>query len=117
MRLAGCADRAFDRAIDAEEEPVVALQLSTVAARLGDRFRRGLLTLQQRNAGPDKPRRVAGTIWAGSIPGPRADAAANDPQDSPAAAPAAALSAGHGVHCSDLGPAADPGDGAPQAAA
>ncbi len=117
MRLAGCADRAFDRAIDAEEEPVVALQLSTVAARLGDRFRRGLLTVQQHKGGPGKPRKIAGTVWAGPEPTPRSNAAANDPQDSPAAAPAAALSAGHGVHRSDSVPAAHPGDSAPQAAA
>lgn len=116
MRLAGCADRAFDHAIDAEQEPVVALQLSTVAARLGDRFRRGLLTLQQQNGGPDKPRKIAGTVWAGPERGARPNAAANDPLDSPAA-PAAALSAGHGVHRSDSGPAGDPGNSAPQAAA
>ncbi len=45
MRLAGCADRAFDRAVEREDDPAAALQLSTAAARLGDRFRRGLLTL------------------------------------------------------------------------
>jgi hypothetical protein len=85
MRLAGCADRAFDRAIDAEEEPAVALQLSTVAARLGDRFRRGLLTLTGLAGGPEgKPRKIAGTVWGGPEP---------------------TLSAGHGVHRSELLPA------------
>jgi hypothetical protein len=119
MRLAGCADRAFDRAIDAEEEPAVALQLSTVAARLGDRFRRGLLTLGQFDGGPDKPRKIAGTVWGGPEPSLAADpsTAANDIPDPLAAAPAASVSAGHGVHRSDSGPVADPRHDAPQAAA
>jgi hypothetical protein len=117
MRLAGCADRAFDRAIDTEEEPTVALQLSTVAARLGDRFRRGLLTLQSRKGGPGKPRKIAGTVWAGPEPSPHSNPAADDPHDQPVSAPAAAISAGHGVHRSDSRPASGPGDDTPQAAA
>jgi hypothetical protein len=118
MRLAGCADRAFDRAIDTEEEPTVALQLSTVAARLGDRFRRGLLTLQSlAGGGPDKPRKVIGTIWAGPEPSLHSNAAAIDSQDQPVSAPAASISAGHGVHRSDSQPASGPGHDAPQAAA
>jgi hypothetical protein len=91
MRLAGCADRAFERAVDTEEEPTVALQLSTVAARLGDRFRRGLLTLQRSTSGgPDKPRRIAGTFWAG--PEPSLNAVGGPANDDPgaASAPAAA---------------------------
>jgi len=101
MRLAGCADRAFDRAVEAEEDPAVALHLSTAAARLGDRFRRGLLTLQRLNGGgPDKPRKIAGTVWGGPEPSLGSGAPANDPQD-PLAAPAAAVPAGHGVHRSD----------------
>ncbi len=118
MRLAGCADRAFDRAIDAEEEPTVALQLSTVAARLGDRFRRGLLTLQRfTGGGPDKPRKIAGTVWGGPEPSPHYNPAANDPQDQPVSAPAASVPAGHGVDRSDSRAAAGPGRGARQAAA
>ena len=103
MRLAGCADRAFDRAVDAEEEPTVALQLSTVAARLGDRFRRGLLTLQPLKGGPDKPRKIAGTVWGGPEPSLAAAGRtpANDRPDAPTAAPAAAVPAGHGVRRSD----------------
>jgi hypothetical protein len=103
MRLAGCADRAFDRAVDAEEEPAVALQLSTVAARLGDRFRRGLLTLQPRNGGPDKPRKIAGMVWGGPEPSLAAAgrSPANDSLDAPAAAPAATVLAGQGVHRSN----------------
>ena len=116
MRLAGCADRAFDRAIDTEEEPTVALQLSTVAARLGDRFRRGLLTLQPRNGGPGKPRKIAGTVWGGPEPSLAApNTAANDSLDAPA--PAAALPAGHGVHRSDSRAAARSGSNAGPAAA
>ena len=102
MRLAGCADRAFDRAVDSEDDPAVALQLSTAAARLGDRFRRGLLTLQRLNGGgPDKPRKIAGTVWGGPEPSIGSAAPANDPQDPPTAAPAAAVPAGHGVRRSD----------------
>ena len=117
MRLAGCADRAFDRAVDAEEEPAVALQLSTVAARLGDRFRRGLLTLQPRQGGPDKPRKIAGMVWGGPEPALAAGrTAANDSPDAPAAAPAAAVPAGHGVHRSNSRPAGRP-TGIPRRAA
>ncbi len=100
MRLAGCADRAFDRAVDSEDDPAIALQLSTAAARLGDRFRRGLLTLQRLNGGPDKPRKIAGTVWGGPEPSLTVAGGkpANDSPDPQAAAPAAAVSAGHGVH-------------------
>ncbi len=117
MRLAGCADRAFDRAVEREDDPAAALQLSTAAARLGDRFRRGLLTLQRLNGGPDKPRKIAGTVWGGPEPSIRSGAPANDPQDPPAAAPAAAVPAGHGVLRSDSGPAVGPGNNTRRAAA
>jgi hypothetical protein len=97
MRLAGCADRAFERAVDSEDDPAAALQLSTAAARLGDRFRRGLLTLQRlTGSGPGKPRKIAGTVWGGPEPSMRSGAPANDSQDPPAAAPAAAVPAGQG---------------------
>jgi hypothetical protein len=69
MRLAGCADRAFERAVDQAADPAAALQLSTVTARLGDRFRRGLLTLERLAGGPGKPGKVAGMVWGGSEPG------------------------------------------------
>jgi hypothetical protein len=117
MRLAGCADRAFDRAIDTEEEPTVALQLSAVAARLGDRFRRGLLVLQPLKGGPDKPRKIAGTVWGGPEPSLGSNGAANDRLDAPAAAPAAAVPAGHGVHRPVSRAASGPGHDAPLAAA
>ncbi len=121
MRLAGCADRAFDRAVTSEEDPAVALQLSGAAARLGDRFRRGVLTLQRlTGGGPGKPRKIAGTVWGGPEPSlPVAGGApANDPQDPPAAAaPAASIPAGHGVHHSDSQPTARPGNNARRAAA
>ena len=76
MRLAGCADRAFARAVDRAADPALAFQLSTVAARLGDRFRRGLLTLQQLAGGPGKPPKVTGLVWGGPEPSPSAVAAA-----------------------------------------
>jgi hypothetical protein len=118
MRLAGCADRAFDRAVDAEEEPKVALQLSTVAARLGDRFRRGLLTLQPRTGGPDKPRKIAGMVWGGPEPSlATGRAAANDAPDAPAPAPAATVPAGHGVHRSNSRRAGRPAGARRQATA
>ena len=113
MRLAGCADRAFDRAVESEEDPAVALQLAGAAARLGDRFRRGLLTLQRLNGGPGKPRKVTGLVWGGPEPvqSVRSSTPANDIPDPLAAAPAASIPAGHlpavrlrqagGVHRSD----------------
>jgi hypothetical protein len=103
MRLAGCADRAFDRAVASEEDPAVALQLSAATARLGDRFRRGLLTLRQLGGDPDRPRKVAGYVWAGPEPAPAVTGStpANDASAAPAAAPAASFSAGHGVNRSD----------------
>ena len=85
MRLAGCAHAGLDRAAAAAAEPVGALRLSGIVARLGDRFRRGLLTLTGLAGGPEgKPRKIAGTVWGGPEP---------------------TLSAGHGVHRSDLLPA------------
>lgn len=95
MRFAGTANRAFDRAIAAHQEPAVALTLSGTAARLADRFRRGMLTLQRLSAGPGGPNKVAGLVWGGihsNIP----DATpANDAPDS------AAATAGHGVDPSE----------------
>jgi len=72
MRLAGCADRAFEHAVESAADPALALQLSTVTARLGDRFRRGLLTLQHLAGGPGGPRKVTGLIWGGPEPSPSA---------------------------------------------
>ncbi|HXE88539.1 MAG TPA: hypothetical protein VN524_17255 [Hyphomicrobiaceae bacterium] len=86
MRLTGSTHAALDRATAAAAEPAGALRLSAVVARLGGRFRRGLLTLAALAGGPDgKPRKIAGTVWGGPEP---------------------TLSAGHGVHRSDLLPAA-----------
>jgi hypothetical protein len=119
MRLAGCADRAFDRAVEAEQDPAAALQLSAVAARLGDRFRRGVLTLQQlAGGGPGKPRKIAGTVWGGPEPSlVTGHSPANDSPDAPAAAPAATVPAGHGVHRSDSTAAAHSGGNASPAVA
>src|SRR5882724_1248931 len=86
MRLTGSAHAALDRATAAAAEPKAALGLAAIAARLGDRFRRGLLTLASLAAGSDgKPRRVTGLVWGG---------------------PEATPTAGHGVDRSDLVPAA-----------
>jgi hypothetical protein len=86
MRLTGGAHAALDRATAAAAEPKAALGLAAIAARLGDRFRRGLLTLASLAAGPEgKPRRVTGLLWGG---------------------PELAPTAGHGVDRSDLVPAA-----------
>jgi hypothetical protein len=115
MRLSGCADRAFDRAVETEEDPAVALQLSAAAARLGDRFRRGLLTLRQVNGGPDKPRKIAGTVWGG--PEPLLPVRGGTPANDSHAAPAAAVPAGHGVHRSDSRRAGSSGNSAPRVAA
>jgi hypothetical protein len=119
MRLAGCADRAFQRAVESEADPAVALQLAGAAARLGDRFRRGLLTLQHLNGGPDKPRKVTSLVWGGPVAVPSADrgSAANDSPDPLAAAPVASIPAGHGVHRSDSRHAAHPGNSPRRAAA
>jgi len=76
MRLASCADRAFERAVESAADPALALQLSTVTARLGDRFRRGLLTLQRLAGGRDGPRKVTGLVWGGPEASP--SAIAND---------------------------------------
>ena len=87
MRLAGCADRAFERAVDQADDPAVALQLSTVSARLGDRFRRGLLTLERLAGGPaGGPRKVTGLVWAGPESG--RDAAGGAPANDASAAAA-----------------------------
>jgi hypothetical protein len=106
MRLAGSADLALDRAVDARTEPATALRLAGVVARLGDRFRRGVLTLQRLARGPGGgPGKVAGMVWGGLHEGykPGAAVPANDAPD-PAAAPAA--TAGHGVHRSFSAPTA-----------
>src|SRR5262249_60665157 len=99
MRLAGCADRAFDRAMASEHDPAVALLLATAAGRLGDRFRRGLLTLQRLAAGPGGPTKIAGMVWGG--PAPRLHdvrgAHAHDGTDPLAAAPAAQAPLGLGA--------------------
>jgi hypothetical protein len=82
MRLTGSAHAGLDHAAATAAEPVGALRLSAIVARLGGRFRRGLLTLTGLAGGPDgKPRKIAGTVWGGPEP---------------------SLSAGHGVHRSDL---------------
>ncbi len=87
MRLTGCAHLALDRAVEATAEPTAALRLSAIVARLGDRFRRGLLALASLAAGPGS-RRI-GLVWGGP------DSIANAP-----------FSAGHGVDRPDLLPAA-----------
>jgi hypothetical protein len=83
MRLAGAVHGALDQASASASEPVSALRLSAIVARLGDRFRRGLLTLTGLASGAQPPR-VAGMVWAG---------------------PESAFSAGHGVHRPDPAPA------------
>jgi hypothetical protein len=98
MRLGGAADRGLERAVTAREEPAVSLQLSGVVARLGDRFRRGVVTLQRLSGGPGGPGKIAGMVWAG--PSQREAAPANDAPN-PAAVPA--VSAGHGVDPSETG--------------
>ena len=84
MRLAGAVHGSLDQASASASEPVVALRLSAIVARLGDRFRRGLLTLTGLAAGT-RARPIAGLVWAG---------------------PESRFSAGHGVHRPDLAPAA-----------
>jgi len=92
MRLAGAADRAIDRSIAVKAEPATALRLTGVVARLGDRCRRGHLTLVRlagtRTGGPSKP------LWGGSAGG-------YDPDTNPGA------TAGHGVDPSDSGGASE----------
>jgi len=86
MRLAGRVHGALDRAAADAVEPVAALRLAGIVARLGDRFRRGLLAVSKIAAGPDgKSARRVGFVWGG--PG----AVGN------------ALSAGHGVDRPDFG--------------
>ncbi|HTO85415.1 MAG TPA: hypothetical protein VMQ73_24555 [Methylomirabilota bacterium] len=66
MRIAGGAHRALDRAAAEAVAPTAALRLATIAARLGDRFRRGLLTLTAVTTGPEGgPRKVKGIVWGG----------------------------------------------------
>jgi hypothetical protein len=95
MRLAGNANGAFDRAAAAHQEPAGALALSGTVARLADRFRRGMLTLQRLSAGPGGPDKVAGLVWGGVNGGAPDSTPANDRPD-----PAA--SAGHGVDRSEI---------------
>lgn len=92
MRLAGAADRALDRAVARKEEPAVALRLSGVVARLGDRYRRGHLALVKIDGGRGQAR-AANPVWGGGAGG----------YDGPA-------TAGHGVLRPDR-------EGAPKAAA
>jgi hypothetical protein len=95
MRLAGSTNLAFDRATAAHREPAVALALSGTVARLADRFRRGMLTLQRLSAGPGGGPDKVNLVWGGihtDIPDP---APANDAPDS------AAATAGHGVDCTE----------------
>src|SRR5262249_10817513 len=64
MRIAGGAHRALDRAAAEAVAPTAALRLATIAARLGDRFRRGLLTLTVITTGPDgHPPTATGPAW------------------------------------------------------
>jgi hypothetical protein len=103
MRLAGCAQIAFDRAAEAAEEPVLSLALSGTVARLADRFRRGMLTLQRLSTGPGGGPGKVNLVWAGIDGGyDSAAAPANDPLDS-------AASAGHGVDRSESAPSAGHG--------
>ena len=96
MRLAGNANVAFDRAAAAQREPAVALALAGTVARLADRFRRGMLTLQRLSAGPgDGPNKVAGLVWGGIRGYGTPGATAND-------APESVASAGHGVDPSEI---------------
>jgi hypothetical protein len=76
MRLAGGAHDALDRAAAAAAEPTAALRLAGIVARLGLRFRRGLLAL----VGPGSDARRA-RAWGLANPQP---------------------TAGHGVHPSDF---------------
>lgn len=108
MRLAGAANRAIDRSIARKEEPADALRLSGLVARLGDRYRRGMATLERLGRGPNGgPGKRVIPVWGGAPggydPGDQPAPAANDtaghgvqPQD-PATRPAA--TAGHGVLC------------------
>jgi len=104
MRFTGGAGRALERAIASNEDPAVALQLAGVAARLGDRFRRGLLTLRHLEDGPDgKPGKFIGLVWGGpeATPAAAGSAPANDTLDPAAATPA---TAGHGCIARIHGP-------------
>lgn len=106
MRLAGATDRAIDRARERKEEPTDALALSGLVARLGDRYRRGMATLDRLGRGPNGgPGKRVIPVWGGAPggydPGDQSASAANDtaghgvlPQD-PSVRPAA--TAGHGV--------------------
>lgn len=107
MRLAGAADRALDRSIERKEEPADALRLSGLVARLGDRYRRGMTTLDRLARGPNGgPGKRVGLVWGGPPGGPNSD------DDAAPAAPAANDTAGHGVLPQDpaVRPAARSGD-------
>jgi hypothetical protein len=82
MRLTGSTHGALDRATDAVAEPRAALRLAAVVARLGDRVRRGLVTLAGLAAGPAGRR--TNLVWGG---------------------PESSLTAGHGVDRPDFGDA------------
>jgi hypothetical protein len=62
MRLTGCTHGALDRATDAVAEPTAALRLTAVVARLGDRVRRGLVTLA--GIADGRGRRI-NLVWGG----------------------------------------------------
>jgi hypothetical protein len=113
MRLAGSANIAYDRATAAHQEPAAALVLSGTVARLADRFRRGMLTLQSLSSGPGGPDKVAGLVWGGANNGGYKPAAPANDALGPATAAGhgvdrsesnqrAASTAGHGVDCSEL---------------
>ena len=117
MRLSGGTNRALDRAVETHADPAVAVKLSGIVARLGDRFRRGVETIQRLAVGPDgKPRKVTGLVWGGpeARPADADSAPANDNPDSLTAGPA---TAGHGVDRLDSIQHDQPGDTASQAAA
>lgn len=74
MRFSGQAEGAFARAKAAAKEPVHALQQVTVAARLGDRYRRGLVSLARLVGAKGGPRRGQGStpgglFWGGPTAG------------------------------------------------
>jgi hypothetical protein len=82
MRLTGCTHGALDRATDAVAEPTAALRLTALVARLGDRVRRGLVTLAGLADGR-RGRRI-NLVWGGLH---------------------SELTAGHGVDPTDFGDA------------
>jgi hypothetical protein len=94
MRLKGQAEAALARATAAAQEPADCLSLVSIAARLGERYRRGVATLARLNRGAFE---IAGHVWAGVDGGPGATAG-HGVQPSP--------SAGHGVDPANSGQAA-----------